>query len=100
MLRVSLASLWFHRRRFLATGLAVILGVGFLVATSTISDAIESASGRWRDSSAETDVVIRGPALYTTNQGRTQYDSVPESIAAQVAAIKPPEREPASPGDR
>ncbi|MCB0978448.1 MAG: ABC transporter permease, partial [Acidimicrobiales bacterium] len=87
MLRVSLASLWFHRRRFLATGLAVILGVGFLVATSTISDAIESASGRWRDSSAETDVVIRGPALYTTNQGRTQYDSVPESIAAQVAAM-------------
>lgn len=87
MLRTSLTSLWFHRRRFVATGLAVVLGVGFLVGTSILTDAIDSVSGRWRESSAETDVVIRGPALYTTNQGRVQYDSVPEEVAERVAAM-------------
>ena len=40
MLRTSLISLWFHRRRFVATGLAVVLGVGFLVGTRILTDAI------------------------------------------------------------
>ncbi|MBX3313899.1 MAG: ABC transporter permease [Actinobacteria bacterium] len=87
MLRTSLVSLWFHRRRFVATGLAVVLGVGFLVGTRILTDAIESATGRWRESSEETDVVIRGAPLYTTNQGRVQYDLVADEVVAEVAAV-------------
>lgn len=87
MLRTSLASLWFHRRRFVATGVAVVLAVGFLVGTRILTDAIESATGRWRESSEATDIVIRGAALYTTNQGRVQYDLVADEIADRVAAV-------------
>lgn len=87
MLRTSLISLWFHRRRFVATGLAVVLGVGFLVGTRILTDAIESATGRWRESSEDTDVVIRGGELYVTNQGRVQYDLVPDEVVDQVAAV-------------
>lgn len=88
MLRTSLASLWFHRRRFVATGVAVVLAVGFLVGTRILTDAIESATGRWRESSESTDIVVRGAALYTTNQGRVQYDLVADEITDRIAAVE------------
>jgi putative ABC transport system permease protein len=77
-----------HRRRFVATVLAVILGVGFLTGTRMLNDTIDDNLGRlWRASSASTDVVVRGPALYTTNQGRTQYATLPDTEVAALRAV-------------
>ena len=88
MFRATLSSLRIHRRRFVATVLAVVLGVGFLTGTTMLNDTIDATvTNLWRVASASTDVVVRGPAIYTTNAGRTQYASLPDSALERVRAV-------------
>ncbi len=88
MLRSTIRSLWLHRRRFASTCLAVVLGVGFMAGTLVLTTTIDQVFDRlFPTATSSTDVVVRGPALYTTNQGRVQYDLLSDDVVERVAAV-------------
>lgn len=89
MLRTTVRSLWLHKRRFVSTCLAVVLGVGFMSGTLVLTATIDKVFDRiFPTATSSTDVVVRGPALYTTNQGRVQYDLLSDEVTALVAAVE------------
>ena len=60
MFRLSLTSLWARRRRLLGTGVAVVIGVAFLVGTLVLGDTLKANFDRlFTEVSAGTDVVVR-----------------------------------------
>ncbi|MGW3954200.1 ABC transporter permease [Streptomyces sp. NPDC004752] len=65
--RLSLASLRAHRRRFAGTFLAVFLGVAFLAGTLVMGDTLRASFGSmFGDATAGTDAVVRGADAITT----------------------------------
>lgn len=88
MLASTLRSLWLHRRRFASTCLSVVLGVGFMAGTLVLTTTIDRVfDGLFPTATSSTDVVVRGPALYTTNQGRVQYDLLSDDVLDRVADV-------------
>ena len=66
MLRVTLRGLRAHRLRFVATALAVLLGVAFVVGTFVLTDTIRAAFGSlFADANRGTDVVVRAHSSFT-----------------------------------
>jgi putative ABC transport system permease protein len=65
-LRLSLASLRAHRRRFAGTFLAVFLGVAFLAGTLVMGDTLRASFGTmFGEATAGTDAVVRGADAIT-----------------------------------
>ena len=59
MLRVTLKSLWAHKLRLGLTGLAIVLGVGFIAGTFVYTDTINKAfDGIFEDAFGGVDIVI------------------------------------------
>ena len=59
MLRVTLKSLWAHKLRLGLTGLAIVLGVGFIAGTFVYTDTINKAfDGIFEDAFRGVDIVI------------------------------------------
>ncbi len=66
MLRVTLRGLRAHRLRFVATALAVLLGVAFVVGTFVLTDTIRAAFGSlFADANRGTDVVVRARSSFS-----------------------------------
>jgi putative ABC transport system permease protein len=89
MFRISLKSLWSHKRRLISTCISVILGVAFMagtfVLTATINRGFDDLFATGFDG---TDAVVRGPVLYKdTQQGGTQRDLFSEDAVAKVQAV-------------
>ncbi|MET3807465.1 putative ABC transport system permease protein [Nakamurella sp. UYEF19] len=80
MLRTALAELRAHPGRFLAVGLAIVLGVGFAAATVVFTSSFDSALGRSMAAEvSRVDVVVtadRGSAQGSTVQGSVKPGSV------------------------
>jgi putative ABC transport system permease protein len=96
MLRLTLHSLWSHKRRLVATCVAVLLGVAFmagtLVLTSTLNRVFDDL---FRGMGEGVDAQVRGPVLFESEFQGTQRDLIHESTVDSilevpgVAAVEP-----------
>jgi putative ABC transport system permease protein len=73
MIAVTARSLWAHRRRLIATLLAVGLGVAFLAGTLLLSDTLRANFSRlFTQADAGTSVVLRSATAITSGPGGTR----------------------------
>ncbi len=73
MIAVTARSLWAHRRRLVATLLAVGLGVAFLAGTLLLSDTLRANFSRlFTQADAGTNVVLRSATEITSGPGGTR----------------------------
>ncbi|MDR6975233.1 putative ABC transport system permease protein [Streptomyces sp. 3330] len=88
-LRLSLASLRAHRRRFAGTFLAVFLGVAFLAGTLVMGDTLRAGfDSMFGDATTGTDAVVRGAdAITTPGESQGVRQPVPTALADTVAAV-------------
>lgn len=112
MLRVALAQVRVHARRFVAVGLAVMLGVAFLSATLMVGGTTKASLGQSIGASyASADLVVSDPdggwvpagtmealaaipavdAAYELEHAYTQVDTGSELPVAIVTSTAPPE---------
>ncbi|MEE1767267.1 ABC transporter permease [Streptomyces sp. JV185] len=79
--RLSIASLRTHRRRFAGTFVAVLLGVAFLTGTLVMGDTLRASFDTlFADANAGTDAVVRGSDVVTV-AGETQGTRQPVGTA-------------------
>ncbi|MFD7496730.1 ABC transporter permease [Streptomyces sp. NPDC059832] len=79
--RLSIASLRAHKRRFAGTFVAVLLGVAFLTGTLVMGDTLRASfDTMFADANAGTDAVVRGSDVVTV-AGETQGTRQPVSTA-------------------
>ncbi|MEU6551509.1 FtsX-like permease family protein [Streptomyces sp. NPDC046915] len=88
-LRLSLASLRAHRRRFAGTFLAVFLGVAFLAGTLVMGDTLRAGFGTmFGDATAGTDAVVRGAdAITAPGAGQGVRRPVDTSLVKTVERV-------------
>ena len=88
MIRLTLHSLWSHKRRFIATAVSVVLGVAFmagtLVLTSTLNRVFDDLFAGLGDG---IDAQIRGEVLFETDFAGDQRGLIDEGILDDVAAV-------------
>src|SRR5690606_39442198 len=67
MLRLTLRSMWAHKRRLVGMCSAVVLGVAFLAGTLVLGDTMRAGfGGLFADANAGTDAVVRGADEFGT----------------------------------
>ncbi|MGW2014988.1 ABC transporter permease [Streptomyces sp. NPDC001927] len=88
-LRLSLSALRAHKRRFVGTLTAILLGVAFLTGTLVMGDTLRTSfDSLFGSATSGTDAVVRSTSVVTVEgEGRGTRDSVPASLADQVAQV-------------
>ena len=97
MFRLTRKELWAHRLRFALTGLAVVLGVGFLSGTQILTDTMgKTFSAIFEDANEGVDVVVRRTAAIEgdfTEDVRERVDaSTPHRSATSTVSTRPSAR--------
>ena len=88
MRRVTLRSLWAHRRRLASTVLAIVLGVGFMSGTFILSTTIDQAAGDlFKDAAAEVDALVQGPVVASGSISGSHRAGLPMSMVDEVRGI-------------
>lgn len=87
MRRVTLRSLWTHKRRLVSTILAVLLGVAFMAGTFVLSDTIQTSfDDIFTDLNSELDAQIDGEVLFSSDFG-DQRAPIDVALVDTVAAV-------------
>jgi putative ABC transport system permease protein len=87
MRRVTLRSLWAHKRRLVSTILAVLLGVAFMAGTFVLSDTIQTSfDDIFTDLNSELDAQVDGEVLFSSDFG-DQRAPIDPSVLDDVAAV-------------
>ncbi|MGP3953286.1 ABC transporter permease [Streptomyces sp. 7N604] len=88
-LRISLASLRAHKRRFAGTFLAVLLGVAFLGGTLVMGDTLRASFDTMFGNAARgTDAVVRSADVITVpGEGQGTRQPVAASLAEDIAKV-------------
>ena len=90
MRRVTLRSLWSHKRRLVSTIVAVLLGVAFMAGTFVLSDTIRKTfDDIFTDLNAELDAQIDGEVLFSSEFGdqRAPLDADLVDVVAEVDGV-------------
>ncbi len=88
MRRVTLRSLWAHKRRLISTVLAVVLGVAFMAGTFIMSTTLDqSFDDLFSKVVEDVDVVVQGEVLFTDLLSGDQRANLPAEILPLVAAV-------------
>ncbi|MDQ2647947.1 MAG: ABC transporter permease [Actinomycetota bacterium] len=88
MRRVTLRSLWEHKRRLVSTVVSIVLGVSFMTGTFILSTTLDQAYDDLFASALEdVDAVVRGPLLFTDQFGVNHYEQVDRELVDQVADV-------------
>ena len=89
MIKLTLNSLWSHKRRLISTCVAVILGVAFMAGTFVLTSTINKVfDDLFSTGYGGVDAVVRGPVLFKdAQQGGTQRDKFAESALPKVRAL-------------
>ena len=90
MLRTSFKSMLAHRRRLVATAVAVILGVALIAGTLVLTDTIsQTFGGLYTTVYQGTDAVVRAKAAFTGIQGSgAQRPPVDAGLVASLRTVK------------
>ena len=90
MLRMSLKSMFAHRRRLAATAVAVILGVSLIAGTLVLTDTISRTfGGLFTTVYQGTDAVVRAKAAFTGTQGSgAQRPPVDAGLVASLRTVQ------------
>lgn len=87
MRRVTLRSLWAHKRRLLSTVLAVLLGVAFIAGTFVLNDTIRrSFDDIFDELNADLDAQVDGEVLFSSDFG-DQRAPLDLSVVEVVAGV-------------
>ncbi|HET8619943.1 MAG TPA: ABC transporter permease, partial [Acidimicrobiales bacterium] len=87
MWRTTLKSLGAHKRRLLATAVAVTLGVSFLAGTLVLGDTMTAGfSDLFEESNAGTDAMVRN-ATEVGEEGIVERGLVPAALADELAGV-------------
>ncbi|MEV5974118.1 FtsX-like permease family protein [Streptomyces sp. NPDC051921] len=88
-LRLSLASLRAHRRRFLGTFAAVLLGVAFLTGTLVMGDTLRASFGTlFGNANSGTDAVVRSTSVVTVaGEAQGTRSPVDAALAERLAEV-------------
>jgi putative ABC transport system permease protein len=93
MRRVTLRSLWAHKRRLLSTVLAVVLGVSFMAGTFILSTTLDrSFNDLFEGVVEDADAVVQGELLYRDLLSGDQRANLPEGLVFQIAEVDGVER--------
>jgi putative ABC transport system permease protein len=90
MRRVTLRSLWAHKRRLVSTVLAVLLGVAFMAGTFVLSDTIRTSfDDIFSDLNAELDAQVDGEVLFSSDfwDQRAPVDIEVVDVVADVDGV-------------
>lgn len=88
MFKLTLESLWARRRRSLGTGLAVFIGVAFLMGTLMLGDTLQANFDRlFTDVSAKTDVMVRN-ATDTSDEPDATRGLIDASVVGTVRNVE------------
>lgn len=88
MLRLSLASLWARKRRMLGTGIAVVIGVAFLVGTLVLGDTLKANFDRlFTEVSAGTNVVVRNDTAVKSQGADDDRGLLSQSLVRTVQGV-------------
>jgi len=88
MLRTTLRSLWFHKRRLISTSLAVLLGVAFMAGTLVLSDTVNRVfRDLFADAYEDIDVQVRGTELFASEIGPTHRHPVDAALLDEVRTV-------------
>lgn len=87
MLRTTLRSLWFYKRRLLSTALAVLLGVAFMSGTLILGDTLDhSIKAVLGEADPGVHAQIRGPVLFDSGFGAMRAN-VPADLVETVREV-------------
>ena len=86
MLRSAWRSLWHHKLRLILSGIAIVLGVGFVVGTLIFTDTLNSTfTSLFADTTA--DVVVTPEQEVQGNGFAGTVATMPASVVDQVRAV-------------
>ncbi|WP_433894014.1 ABC transporter permease [Streptomyces sp. CA-111067] len=88
-LRIGLAGLRSHKRRFAGTFVAVFLGVAFLAGTMVMGDTLRASFGTlFADANSGTDTVVRGAdEIKASGPGQGAREPVPTGLAGTIGKV-------------
>ncbi|MEV6006775.1 ABC transporter permease [Streptomyces sp. NPDC051976] len=87
-LRIGLAGLRAHKRRFAGTFFAVFLGVAFLAGTMVMGDTLRASFGSlFADANSGTDTVVRGADQIKAGPGQGVRQPVPTDLVAAIQRV-------------
>src|SRR5688572_12878170 len=88
MRKVTLRSLWAHKRRLLSTVLAVVLGVAFMAGTFILSTTLDqSFDDLFSEVVEDVDAVVQGDILFSDLLTGDQRANLPEALVDEVAGV-------------
>ncbi len=88
MMSIAVKSLWAHKRRLIATLLAVSLGVAFLAGTLLLNDTLRANFDRlFTQANGSTDVVIRSATEVGSGSGSSTRTGIDASLLPQVNKV-------------
>ena len=89
MRKVTVRSLWAHKRRLLSTVMAVVLGVSFMSGTFIMSTTLDQSFDDLFSKVVEkVDGLVQGRVLFTDLIAGDQRANVPQDLAADVAHVR------------
>lgn len=88
MFRLTLHSLWSHKRRLISTCIAVLLGVAFMAGTLVLTSTLNSVfDDLFEGMGAGVDAQVRGPILFESEFQGTQRDLIHENTVDSILAV-------------
>src|SRR5579859_1174424 len=92
MWKATIRSLMAHKLRLILTGLAIILGVGFVTGTLVLKDTLNATFDTlFKGINAGIDVQVRSPKTFSESGdqrgGGTVHQPVPQSLVDEVRRI-------------
>lgn len=88
MRRVTLRSLWAHKRRLVSTVVAIVLGVAFMTGTFIMSSTLDQAYDDLYENALDSvDAVVRGKLLYEDPFFVKHFERVPDDLLDLVSAL-------------
>ncbi len=88
MFRLSIRTIFSHKRRMASTVLSIVLGVAFLTGTFVFTDSLQRTfDDLFSSVYVNTDAVVRSTEVVDTGQGITQRGRIDDQLVAKVAAV-------------
>ncbi len=88
MRRLTLRSIWEHKRRLVLTIISIVLGVSFMAGTFVLNDSFNRLfDDLFAEGNEKVDTQVRGKLLFSDPFGGDQRELVPAETVDEVAAV-------------